>query len=176
MRRSRRRSCPLDQAVAYRNAEVVARFCEAWDVPRADANKVFDDLKRYLWMCAQLEGETVSPIPIVDEMWHTFLMFTIDYRTWSERCFGRVIEHVPASSRAKRVAAQLARRSPARARAQAEKRLAAEVSTVYDLLGERTVRRWYVAYATRYGPLFFRRRRRPVGGVGASRRRAIRAA
>ncbi|HEY2732678.1 MAG TPA: hypothetical protein VGI70_01770 [Polyangiales bacterium] len=151
----RRRSATLREVLAYRNDEVVARFCKMWPVPRPQARRVFGDLLRYLWIASS--GEPLTPVLIVDEMWHAFVVYTRDYAAFCDRYFGRMIHHEPTRFAEERAWNRLVRRSPARARASLAKTLEREVALVADRLGKAVMLRWYRAYAKRYNARFFQR-------------------
>jgi hypothetical protein len=157
----RRRSSPLAEVMRYRNAEVIYRFTSTWDVTDAEAREVFDDLKRFLWLVTQPDARFVPPVPIIDEMWHAFLAYTLDYARFGKRYFGEVLHHLPTSRREKAAAARLFRKSPATSRARAERRMIKELTAVLAHLGEDVMLRWYAFYPERYGPRFFRTRRKP---------------
>ena len=104
--------------LAYRNRDVVDRFHASYSVTRTEATLVFDDVKRYLWMAAKLKprGDALAEVPpvrIVDEMWHTFLLFTIDYRAWSETMFGYFLDHTPTTELEKPEASRDSMNTPA---------------------------------------------------------------
>jgi hypothetical protein len=147
--------------MTYRNPEVIYRFTNEWDVPAAEARRIFDDMKRFLWLVTQPGNQSIAPVPIVDEMWHTFLAFTVDYARWGRDTFGRMLHHVPTTSHEKQQLRRRFRRSPARARAELQQRLVADIGKVYDGLGEAVVLRWYVEYPETYDRRWFRTRRRP---------------
>jgi len=146
----------------YRNRELIDRFLETWDVTRPEANEVFGEFKRFLWMCVKTRTR-VAPVPIVDEMWHTFLMYTIEYREFTTRYFGTMYEHIPTRMHFKREFERLVAKAPAHARGALAARLEPEIAIVMDVLGEKTVLRWYVTYQQRYGLDFFKTRRRSSG-------------
>jgi hypothetical protein len=147
--------------MTYKNPEVIYRFTHEWDVAPAEARRIFDDMKRFLWLVSQPGNESIAPVPIVDEMWHTFLAFTVDYARFGRDYFGRMLHHVPTPSGEKLDRRRKLRRSPARALAEIQARLVGDLTRVYDGLGEAVVLRWYVDYADRYGPRWFRTRRLP---------------
>lgn len=158
---------PLARVLAYRNANVVDRFYSQYDVTLREAVQIFDDMQRYLWMAAQRKGDgdrvaDVPPVKIVDEMWHTFLVFTIDYRTWCESMFGRFLDHIPTTEREKRA---IVRRKAAASEAAFQRAGAAKleryVAHVVEYLGERVARRWYVTYPRRFPRAFYEQRRAP---------------
>ena len=150
--------------LAYRNDEVVHRFSAGWSVPLPAARVLFADVKRYLWLCGELEFE-IPPVRIVDEMWHTFLVFTRDYRTFCESYLGAMVEHVPTTRSEFRAQSSLARRDSRRVRSVTAERLQRCVMAVWDKLGERVAMRWYVDYPERYGAKFFARGYRPSHGA-----------
>lgn len=68
----------------------------------------------------------------LDDMWHTFLLFTLDYTKFCDRYFGRYLHHVPKTARDPKVS-QRKRLDQMRAFYEA----------VYDVLGEETFREWF---------------------------------
>lgn len=152
---------PLARLLRYRNPEVIYRFCSVWDAEPAEARRIFADMQRYLWLVAQPGNHTIAPVPIIDEMWHTFLAFTIDYRDWGVTYFGRMLEHVPTTSHEKAAIRRRFAVAGDRAIAEESERMIADVTKVYDAFGEAVVLRWYVAYATEYDVAWFATRRRP---------------
>jgi hypothetical protein len=154
-----RPTAKLAKILAYQNDEVLARFCKTWGVSRLEARRIFGDLMRYLWLT---NDEPLTPVPIVDEMWHAFLMYTHEYHEFCERFFGRLVHHVPTRLADQRAWKQLFRRSPTRARARVARDLEREVAFVLAHLGEQVMLRWYVSYAERYDMRFFKRAYRPT--------------
>ncbi|MEH7378133.1 hypothetical protein [Neobacillus drentensis] len=55
------------------------------------------ELKRYLLLAAMLK-ETPMFSEGVDEIWHTMLLFTQKYQTFSERFVGKMLHHTPNTS------------------------------------------------------------------------------
>jgi len=163
----RRRTATLDALLAYKNEEVVARFCKQWSTSRAEGRRIFTDLMRFLWLTGST-NEHLSPVWVVDEMWHMFLVYTRDYARFCSRYFGHMIHHGPTTLAERRAWREQARRSLPRARAKATKDLTRQVGLVLDHLGERVMLRWYVAYAAKYDARFFRRAFRPGDDGGAT--------
>jgi hypothetical protein len=145
----------LEAVLAYRNPDVIDRFCDVWDVERAEAQLVFSDMLRFLWLVGRVDDKTIAPVPIVDEMWHTFLMFTKPYLDWSQKTFGYMLHHIPTTEREKRASAR-------QSEAQHAKQVERVMAMVYDHLGEKVALRWYVLYADQYSKAFFAKKRRPV--------------
>lgn len=146
---------PLEAALAYRNDHVVADFCTKYDVSEAEARELFEDVKRWVWACAVADERGISlmidgRLLVLDHMWHTFVLFTRDYHAFCHAIAGRYIHHLPTT-----------RDEAARERAEADADFGAYRATrtrerqrqyelLYDLLGEETVRRWYLEYPARY--------------------------
>ena len=70
----------------------------------------------------------------LDEMWHTFLLFTRDYADFCERYFGFFLHHIPQDD------AEDERPFDADlVRCQLER----QYGLIYDVLGEQTLLAWY---------------------------------
>ncbi|MCG8335446.1 MAG: peptidylprolyl isomerase [Proteobacteria bacterium] len=96
----------LSQVLAYRNKDVVDSFCESFDISREDAEDIFQQMLKFFWLSETQDKEIMSvidhPISIVDEMWHTFVLFTKQYRKFCFDYFGRFIHHNPTTVDEKR--------------------------------------------------------------------------
>lgn len=84
----------VERAEQFPMEKVVARYIkeEGIDPQRAAGHE--RELKRFLALCAIYRG----PIGMrgkVDELWHTFLMFTEDYHRFCDDVGGEFIHHVP---------------------------------------------------------------------------------
>jgi len=90
--------CPieelLDEVMGYENPDVIARMKKELSLTEEEANLLFDDTKRFLYLTATHPGAW-SPPRRVDEGWHEFLMFTRDYVDFCQRYFNRFIHHEP---------------------------------------------------------------------------------
>src|SRR5262245_48977238 len=129
----------LAEVLAYRHPGVVRRYAREQHVSREEAEEVFREMLKWLYLCGRGLREDVAcamtaEIARLDEMWHTFLMFTRDYADFCERYFGFFLHHVPnedeeevSEGRAETVREQFER----------------QFGLVYDVLGEDTLRRWY---------------------------------
>jgi hypothetical protein len=95
----------------------------------------------------------------IDEMWHTFVLFTKDYAAFCERYFGHFVHHVPTTYREQRAAR---RRGVAVERRRAEARIRGAAAYICSTLGEATFVRWYDTLARKYTPTDLERRRRRV--------------
>jgi hypothetical protein len=132
----------LEELLAYRHRGVVCRYAKDHHAAPAEAEEVFQQLLKWLYLCARaadgLEGFgcVVSPdIEKIDWMWHTFLLFTRDYADFCECYLGTFIHHVPNEDEDEDETPvdQDAYRTA----------LERQFSFVYDVLGEETLTAWY---------------------------------
>lgn len=73
----------LAEVMAYAHPELVARLQRKLSLIAAEARALFDDVKRFLFLC----GITLSASKI-DDGWHEFLLYTMDYISFTKRYFG----------------------------------------------------------------------------------------
>jgi hypothetical protein len=88
---------PLDVEglLAHRQPRVVARYAAEHQVSLEEAEVVFQETKKFLAVCAVWRGEDFAPSEQQDEMWHNFILFTVDYTNFCKQFFGGYIHHVP---------------------------------------------------------------------------------
>jgi hypothetical protein len=132
----------IAEVLAYRHPGVVRRYCKDHHATPQEAEEVFREMLKWLYLCAQSAqdpegtGCAISPeIEKIDWMWHTFLLFTWDYATFCERYFGFFLHHVPNEDEDEGSAAT----DDETTRAQLER----QFGLVYDVLGEETLTAWY---------------------------------
>jgi hypothetical protein len=143
----------LSEVLAYQNENVIAMFRESFAVPLADAEALFDDVKRWLWLRAKRRGEKLVLVPAMtplDELWHCFILFTVDYAAFCQRYFGELVHHVPPTRAEREAYAALAERDPETFRAQEREHHRFLISLVIDELGADVARRWFAEYKQRY--------------------------
>jgi hypothetical protein len=86
----------IDRLLAYENAGLIARMQNKLGIGHAEALALFDDTKRFLYLCGTV-APPLAPPERIDECWHHFILFTQDYASFCERYFGRFIHHLPKS-------------------------------------------------------------------------------
>lgn len=95
---------PLSKILAYKNDAVIQRFVKFHPEAKEEAELIFDDLKRFLWLVAVMDekeqkGEEVPDISfsasmlIMDEIWHAFILVTEHYTDFCNTYFGKYIHH-----------------------------------------------------------------------------------
>lgn len=87
------KSPTLKQVLSYRNPAVVDRIAKDCKISLDEALALFIDTLRFLWLGGTFSR--ISPPPKVDEGWHAFLLFTMDYKKFCHRFFGGFIHHRP---------------------------------------------------------------------------------
>lgn len=140
----------LSELMQYRNEDVLSRFTDLMDVTDEEAEDIFAETKKFLFICRQPGVFIPDELLIVDEMWHNFILFTKEYQDFCAFYFGGYLHHTPATKAAKtQHREELAADATAVKNAFNEK-LARLMSVTYDELGPDTVVKWFQHYPTRY--------------------------
>jgi hypothetical protein len=154
----------LEDIQRYTNEAVVLRFMETWDLPRAEADELFDDMLKWLWLGATVTTWAnpprlaISPsTKLVDEMWHTFILFSRDYVTFCEQFFGFYLHHSPTPRSEYERQIDGYERDPATYLHNLRLEFCRLYEVIFDLLGEQTLIKWYSVYLDRYTDEFMRR-------------------
>ncbi len=84
----------ISDIMAYQNDRVLKRYEIDYQVDASEARRRFDGLKQFLFVCAVTPGYKVTS-DAIDSMWHTFLLFTRDYREFCTSYLGIFINHEP---------------------------------------------------------------------------------
>lgn len=74
---------------------LTSRVVTEHDLAPELAERIVDQALAFLAACAQDHREPLSPSPLVDIGWHTFILCTKDYAEFCERVAGRFLHHVP---------------------------------------------------------------------------------
>lgn len=72
--------------------EVIERFALRNDISLETSILLHEKLVAFL----DLDGNN-SPNPLIDEVWHSFILHTKLYRSFCEERYGKFIEHIPTS-------------------------------------------------------------------------------
>lgn len=155
---------PLAEVLRYRNIEVIRRFREQFPVSEREANSIFRELKKWLWLCASAPTPgrlgVTDQMLIIDEMWHTFLMYTREYHEFCLRSFGRFLHHAPTTTAEKARQRRRLQRDPERVAREVETETRWQCETIVERLGESTLRKWYLDFPRKYSPARMRALRR----------------
>lgn len=85
---------PVAEIMLYENERLYERYAVDHGTSLDGARERFVALKQFLTVCAVKPGIKVASDEI-DRMWHTFLLFTRDYREFCNDKLGRFVEHEP---------------------------------------------------------------------------------
>src|SRR3954447_23969374 len=91
------RSGVVARAMAFPMEPIVRRYMDEQQLPAEVAREHERELKRYLTLCALYPDSAFGMAGPVDELWHTFITFTLDYARFCDQVAGRFIHHVPAT-------------------------------------------------------------------------------
>jgi hypothetical protein len=151
------RPCSLEQALAYRNDQILHKFQERWNVSFEEADELFEETKKWLWLQAAARHVPDAPplamtvaLAIVDEMLHTFILFTREYIQYCDDNYGVYLHHTPMTKKEKDAKLAWFKSAPEQMLAHEADFLSGMYAFTYDLLGEQTVQRWYAEYPLKY--------------------------
>jgi len=152
----------LRETLAYRNDQVVYKFMERYRLTSREARDIFSEALKWMWLCARAEREPSAPRPltliglrqmgIIDEMWHTFVLFTPVYEAFCHRYLGRFLHHVPYTRESQKREEALRRADPEGYEQRALAKLRKELAFVGQELGPATLRKWFTTYGRKYTP------------------------
>ncbi|MBN8555362.1 MAG: hypothetical protein J0L93_07955 [Deltaproteobacteria bacterium] len=145
-----------EKALSFSAPDLVQSFSQK--NPRyslKESEKLFEDLKLWLWACAQRtrdqESEkdvpptlTISPeLKNIDELWHHFLESPKEYKFFCEKYLGHTVEHITLTEEELKSFRHLCETNPEAARRARQDELRPQLEYLYDLLGPDVLRRWY---------------------------------
>jgi hypothetical protein len=145
----------LAETLQYRNVELVYYFAEIQKISLTESEQLFEDVKKWLWFCAQNDEESVQVYlfaehDIIDQYWHTFLLFTEDYVRFCNTNFGRLIFHSPEQHLRRVMERSQMRNDPALLIEENAAIIEHNMREVGRVLGNDTMMRWYKEIPTRY--------------------------
>ena len=98
----------INNILKYENQEVIDRFLRIYQIEYCDAQIIFKELLKFLYLSdLNIEERKMNPnIPIltifsfntiIDEMWHNFILFTNDYSLFCKKYLNNFIHHAPST-------------------------------------------------------------------------------
>ncbi len=142
---------PIDEILAYKNPYVIRRFQMTHKITEAEAEQIFEDVMRYLWLSAVVEEKRKHDVNvpdisiaegmyIIDEMWHEFVLLTKMYTEFCQKYFGEYIHHPPELNK-------FGKNSKIMEETQAMEIFLGElIQCVIDYFGEEVALRWFDEY------------------------------
>lgn len=85
----------FDKISMFDFGKVTARYVRECGVSLEFAEETLRELKRWFTLCALHPEKTYATGGQVDEMWHTFILFTKDYAQFCQDINGAFIHHSP---------------------------------------------------------------------------------
>ncbi|CAM3030912.1 Uncharacterized conserved protein [Legionella steigerwaltii] len=138
----------LNQLVHYKNDKIISRYDKDYPSATMQAEDALEELMKFIWLCMKQKSEKYSnpgndflnfscvihpEMVDIDNMWHTFLLFTKDYHAFcSEYLGGIFFHHEPIINENDHVSDE-----------NYEQELTLYLSYIYDNLGEDTLRKWF---------------------------------
>lgn len=138
----------LNKLLNYKNEKVIERYDSQFPQSTLSGAETLREFMKFVWLCHKHDfDKTESPNNIaldfhciihsemeeIDNMWHTFLLFTKDYQSFcNEYLNGSFFHHDPLPSKTQNV-------SPVKYELELEKYL----SYIYENLGEETLVTWF---------------------------------
>ncbi|MBV9453254.1 MAG: hypothetical protein JOZ19_03915 [Rubrobacter sp.] len=88
----------INSAMEFDITPVMERYAEETRLPPEVLEEHQREIKRFLALCAVSPGKYAMRGPL-DELWHTFILFTSLYANFCRRLGGGFIHHLPESPR-----------------------------------------------------------------------------
>jgi hypothetical protein len=148
--------CSLAQALEYRNDEITARFTRRYPVSRSEADELFEETKKLLWLGTHTHAPkffVTEHILAIDEMWHNFICFTREYARYCETNFGGIAHHEPTTDRERARRRVAFETNPERVTRSFDRSWRTQLTFIAARLGLATVKRWYGEYPIRFARL-----------------------
>ena len=136
----------LNEILQYTHPHAIQRYQKDYPDNTLSAELAWREMLKYLWLSAKhredLKNDPNNPdlqfdcavhheMKEMDDMWHTFILFTREYTDFGQQYFGHYLHHAPNVDTQK----------PDEAAFQQE--FERFLSYAYDNLGEDTVRLWF---------------------------------
>ena len=84
----------LANVLGHKHPELVNRLQHVLNITQPEAEQLFEDVKKYLFL-AVVTDERLVPTDAIDLGWHEFLLYTRDYASFCNRFFGAFVHHIP---------------------------------------------------------------------------------
>jgi hypothetical protein len=80
-------------------SDIVARYAKEKQIPLDVAREHEQELKRFLALCAIKRDAAYGMAGPVDDLWHTFIIFTREYESFCRSVAGFFLHHVPNTNK-----------------------------------------------------------------------------
>ena len=140
----------LQEIIEYKNEDVLSRFTDLLTVAEEEADDIFTETKKFLFLSLQPNIFIPDELLILDEMWHNFILFTRVYQDFCLSYFGVFLHHIPASKVEKQLQQHAYVLDPDHTKREFERKLSKLIAITYDQLGEDSVIKWFQVYPEKY--------------------------
>jgi hypothetical protein len=89
------KDCVKDTIMRYPMTHILKRCQQDHDYSADDMIILETELKKYFILAALKKGPLGMYSNDVDNLWHTFILFTQDYAEFCDQCIGYFLHHVP---------------------------------------------------------------------------------
>lgn len=148
-------TCTLTEILQYKNIHVLNRYQKDFPNSSISAEEAFTELLKYIWLVAkQANDKSNNPKNVnlnftcsmheemidIDNMWHTFLLFTKDYHDFCTRYLaGHFLHHFPEIEKENKLTGQ-----------EYANELNNYLSYIYENLGAETVMKWFNIFSENF--------------------------
>jgi hypothetical protein len=150
-------SCTLENALDCENeALVIEGFMKRYAVSKTEAEAIFAETKKWLWLAAKASTEESmqlameKPLLVIDEMWHNFILHTKQYHQYCMDKFKKFIHHSPTPDSERQKFKDKIANNPTAEIAKWKEKYQTQLSYIYDNLGAETVIKWYEEIPSKY--------------------------
>ena len=133
-----------------------------FDLGREESLDIFEETKKWICLLAPSKQKILNTkekiislfveesILTIEEMWHTFILYMIDYRKFCHENFGFFIDHSPTVKAAKEAYFKKMKSDRDGMKNEKEEKLNDQYSFIYDHLGDETLIKWYGEFPEKY--------------------------
>ena len=129
----------LKTLYSYKNEAVMRRYTQDFPHATLSAENAFKELMKFMWLSLKARSDRKSfscaihqEMTEIDNMWHTFLLFTRDYQTFCNNYLGEFFHHIPLSNQSKLPSDE-----------EYESELTEYLTYICDNLNEKTLKTWF---------------------------------
>ena len=136
----------LPSILEYNNIDVLDRYSTDYPKNKLSPDEAFQELMKFFWLSIKHKHDKMSfpenksldficgihsEMKDIDDMWHTFLLFTQDYLSFCMQYLGGFFHHCPVTKK-EQISTEAF-----------ELDLSRFLSFVYDNLGEESLLKWF---------------------------------
>jgi hypothetical protein len=140
----------LSSLLSYQNDRVISRYIKDYPLAKMSAEDAFNELMKYIWLSMKHKNDKKAypndhslnfmctmhhEMKDIDNMWHTFLLFTQDYHNFCQEYLDGVFFHHEPQDETDYFSEQVY-----------EQELTLYLSYIYDNLGEDALIKWFNPY------------------------------